>query len=57
MLKGGPILLSPTGMDLDKFKVGDILSPFHYDYSFLTIHGKSRYPGLNVWLETGEKIN
>jgi len=23
----------------------------------LTIHGKSRYPGLFVWLRTGEKIS
>ena len=22
---------------------------FHYDLNFLTIHGKSRYPGLNIW--------
>ena len=24
--------------------------------NFLTIHGKSRFPGLSVWLRTGEKI-
>lgn len=27
------------------------------DLNFLTIHGKSRYPGLFVWLRTGEKIS
>jgi isopenicillin N synthase-like dioxygenase len=26
------------------------------DLNFLTIHGKSRYPGLFVWLRSGEKI-
>ncbi|KAF8929165.1 hypothetical protein BGZ58_009125 [Dissophora ornata] len=36
--------------DLNKYgKVGTVLAGFHYDLNFLTIHGKSRYPGLNIW--------
>lgn len=47
---GGSQLLSPTGSDLSKFnKEGLILAGFHYDLSFLTVHGKSRFPGLNIW--------
>jgi len=26
------------------------------DFNFLTIHGKSRFPGLFVWLKNGTKI-
>lgn len=26
------------------------------DISFLTIHGKSRYPGLYIWLRTGQRV-
>ena len=29
---------------------------YHYDLNFLTIHGKSRYPGLHVWLRDGTRI-
>lgn len=50
LLKGGPIILAPTCMDVDKFDEGYVFLPFHYDHSFLTIHGRSRYPGLNIWL-------
>ena len=41
--------MSPTGSDLVKNDVGAIFAGFHYDISFLTIHGKSRYPGLYIW--------
>jgi isopenicillin N synthase-like dioxygenase len=34
---------------------GHILAGFHYDLNFLTIHGKSRFPGLYVWTRSGEK--
>ena len=56
MLKGGQHLLSPTGSDLKKFKKNTIFASFHYDFNFLTIHGKSRYPGLFIWLRDGTKI-
>lgn len=55
-LNGGPHLLAPTGSDLKKNKEGAILAGFHYDISFLTIHGKSRFPGLYVWLRNNQKL-
>jgi isopenicillin N synthase-like dioxygenase len=55
-LKGVPCKLGPSGSDLVRYKVGTIFAGFHYDLNFLTIHGKSRYPGLYCWLRTGEKI-
>lgn len=48
-------LLAPTGSDLGKFKVNDIFAGVHYDLNFLTIHGKSNYGGLYIWLRNGEK--
>ena len=48
-MEGGAHLLAPTGSDLVKNDVGAIFAGFHYDISFMTIHGKSRYPGLYVW--------
>lgn len=55
-LEGGPHLLAPTGTDLVKNDVGTVLAGFHYDIAFLTIHGKSRYPGLYAWLRNGKKV-
>lgn len=55
-LEGGAHLLAPTGSDLQKNDVGTIFAGFHYDISFMTIHGKSRYPGLYVWLRNGQKL-
>lgn len=53
----GPHLLAPTASDLSKYNgVGTVFAGFHYDLNFLTIHGKSRYPGLYVWNRKGEKI-
>lgn len=52
----GPHKLAPTGSDLTKYEVGTVFAGFHYDFNFLTIHGKSRYPGLFAWLRTGEKF-
>ncbi|KAL9644406.1 hypothetical protein ABK040_013635 [Willaertia magna] len=49
-------LLAPTGSDLEKYgKVGTVLAGFHYDLNFMTIHGKSRYPGLFIWTRKGVK--
>lgn len=56
--KYGPHLLAPTASDLVKYGAKDtILAGFHTDLNFLTIHGRSRYPGLNVWARnTGRRI-
>ncbi|KAF8973519.1 hypothetical protein BDZ97DRAFT_1900355 [Flammula alnicola] len=54
----GPHLLAPTASDLVKYgKKDTILAGFHTDLNFLTIHGRSRYPGLNIWARnTGKRI-
>jgi isopenicillin N synthase-like dioxygenase len=53
----GPHLLAPTGADLEKHgQLGKVIAGFHSDLNFLTIHGKSRYPGLFVWLRDGTRI-
>eukprot|EP00300_Choanocystis_sp_HF-7_P042313 c9068_g1_i1.p1 GENE.c9068_g1_i1~~c9068_g1_i1.p1 ORF type:complete len:354 (+),score=81.94 c9068_g1_i1:60-1121(+) len=50
-MKCAPHLLAPTASDLDKYgDLNTILAGFHYDLNFLTIHGKSRYPALNIFL-------
>jgi hypothetical protein len=53
-----PHLLAPTASDLVKYNKKDtILAGFHTDLNFLTIHGRSRYPGLHIWARnTGERI-
>ncbi|KAM0425027.1 hypothetical protein ACHAPT_009828 [Fusarium lateritium] len=54
----GPHLLAPTASDLNKYGQQDtILAGFHTDLNFLTIHGRSRYPGLHIWARnTGNRI-
>jgi isopenicillin N synthase-like dioxygenase len=53
----GPHLLAPTGSDLSKYNSpGTIFAGWHTDVSFLTIHGKSNFPGLSVWTREGKKI-
>ncbi|ESK90903.1 clavaminate synthase-like protein [Moniliophthora roreri MCA 2997] len=54
----GPHLLAPTASDLVKYGQKDtILAGFHTDLNALTIHGRSRYPGLNIWARnTGKRI-
>ena len=57
MTKNGPHLLAPTGSDLSKYgDLDTIFAGFHYDLNFLTIHGKSRFPGLLIWSRNGEKV-
>lgn len=53
-----PHLLAPTASDLTKYGAKDtILAGFHTDLNFLTIHGRSRYPGLHIWARnTGRRI-
>ncbi|KAG9121800.1 hypothetical protein FRC07_002084 [Ceratobasidium sp. 392] len=54
--KYGPHLLAPTASDLKKYGNEDtILAGFHSDLNFLTIHGRSRYPGLHIWARNSGK--
>lgn len=56
-LAQAPHLLAPTGSDLAEHgKVGTVFAGYHYDLNFLTIHGRSRFPGLNIWLRDGTKM-
>ncbi|GHJ86658.1 hypothetical protein NliqN6_3060 [Naganishia liquefaciens] len=54
----GSHLLAPTATDLNKYgQLDSIFAGFHSDLNFLTIHGKSRYPGLHIWARnTGKKM-
>jgi len=53
----GPHLLAPTATDLSRFgKEGTVCAGYHRDLNFLTIHGKSRFPGLYVWTREGRKM-
>ena len=46
-----------AGCDLDAHGRPDTcIAGFHYDLNFLTIHGKSRFPGLFVWLRDGRRV-
>ncbi|CBI24853.3 hypothetical protein VitviT2T_020627 [Vitis vinifera] len=57
LMKQGPHLLAPTGSDLQRYgQVGTVFAGYHYDLNFLTIHGRSRFPGLNIWLRNGQKV-
>ena len=57
IMKYGPHLLAPTGSDFTRFgKLGTVLANFHYDINFLTVHGRSRFPGLFVWSREGERL-
>jgi len=54
----GPHVLAPSSADLVKYgQKGTILTRFHTDIDFLTIHGRSRYPSLDIWpRNTGQRI-
>lgn len=53
----GPHLLAPTGSDLKRHgQIDTVFAGYHYDLNFLTIHGRSRFPGLNIWLRNGQKM-
>lgn len=57
LINNGPHLLAPTGSDFNKYnKLNTVLAGYHYDISFMTIHGKSRFPGLYIWLKNGDKV-
>jgi len=58
LMKYGPHLLAPTGGDLghEKYgKLGTVFANYHYDLNFLTIHGRSRFPGLFIWTREGKR--
>lgn len=57
-MKFGGHLLAPTGSNFKKFgELNSILAGFHYDLNFMTIHGKSRFPGLFIWTREGVKMS
>lgn len=57
LMKQGPHLLGPTGSNLGRHGFeGIVFAGYHYDLNFLTIHGRSRFPGLNIWLRNGQKV-
>lgn len=50
LYRNGSHLLAPTSTNLEKYgRKGDIFAGFHSDLNYLTIHGRSRYPGLHIW--------
>ena len=50
--------LSYAGADLQQHHTLDMCyAGYHYDLNFMTIHGKSRFPGLYVWLRNGQRIS
>ena len=55
-LLGGANKLAPNGFDLTRCEPYEPFIGLHFDYGFLTIHGKSSFPGLFVWLPNGEKL-
>jgi isopenicillin N synthase-like dioxygenase len=59
LMKCGPHLLAPTGGDLGHEtygKLGSVFANYHYDLNFMTIHGKSRFPGLFIWTRDGRRV-
>lgn len=52
----GPHLLAPTGSDLSRYGKGTVFAGYHYDLNVMTIHGKSRFPGLFIWLRDGTRV-
>lgn len=56
LMHNGPHLLAPTGSDLSQHGAVDtIFAGYHNDLNFLTIHGKSNFPGLRIWLRDGTR--
>ncbi|KAI8803945.1 hypothetical protein BJ742DRAFT_468148 [Cladochytrium replicatum] len=57
LAKNGPHLLAPTASDLESWGTNEtVLAGFHTDLNCITIHGKSRYPGLYIWGRNGKKL-
>ncbi|XLR36108.1 hypothetical protein S83_064008 [Arachis hypogaea] len=46
-----------AGTDLQNYgQEGTVLAGYHYDVNFVTIHSEGRFPGLNIWLRNGQKV-
>eukprot|EP00871_Galdieria_phlegrea_P005463 jgi/Galph1/5918/GphlegSOOS_G4541.1 len=58
LIRYGTHLVAPTGSDLSIYgeQVGTVLAGFHYDLNYLTIHGRSRFPGLYLWTREGVRL-
>ena len=56
IMEGASHLLAPTGGDLIKNWKGTVFAGVHNDLNFLTIHGKTRFPGLYIWLRDGLRV-
>ena len=70
-MRQAPHLLAPTGSDLKlltedepplkrkahEVRLGTVLAGFHTDLNFLSVHGKSRFPGLTVWTRSGRAVS
>eukprot|EP00899_Mesostigma_viride_P016883 jgi/Mesvir1/25196/Mv12892-RA.1 len=59
LMHNGPHLLAPTGINLSPDTggaLGTVYAGYHYDLNFLTIHGKSSFPGLYIWLRSGLRM-
>eukprot|EP00834_Sanchytrium_tribonematis_P007034 NODE_583_length_5729_cov_0.479574.p1 type:complete len:363 gc:universal NODE_583_length_5729_cov_0.479574:4894-3806(-) len=52
----GNHLLAPTGSDLSNVETGNVLAAFHSDMNLITVHGKSRFPGLFIWTRDLQKV-
>ncbi len=56
-MAGGPHLLAPTGADVGRHRqLGTVVAGVHTDLNAVTIHGRSRFPGLFVWLADGRRV-
>ncbi len=44
-----PHLIAPNGVNLLDYPEGTVFNGFHYDLNWGTIHGRSRFPGLQAW--------
>eukprot|EP00271_Cylindrocystis_brebissonii_P003437 TRINITY_DN1441_c0_g1_i1.p1 TRINITY_DN1441_c0_g1~~TRINITY_DN1441_c0_g1_i1.p1 ORF type:complete len:411 (+),score=78.15 TRINITY_DN1441_c0_g1_i1:210-1442(+) len=57
LMDKGPHLLAPTGSNLAEHgEKGTIFAGYHYDFNFLTIHGRCRFPGLFIWTRDGHRV-
>jgi len=58
LMRNAPHILAPTGSNLARHsQLGACYAGYHSDLNFLTIHGKSRFPGLFVWLRDGRRTS
>lgn len=57
MMVGAPHLLAPTASDLrgPHGVLGSVLAGVHYDLNAISMHGRSRFPGLYVWTRDGAR--